>query len=306
MIPDDAPVPMTSRRADPRSLKLLEVNARFMPKETYDRLVANIRRDGACSQSVLVYAPEDVDPVPEPVVLSGNHRVQASIEAEVFDVPTEWIDREISRARQIALQLSHNAISGEDDPATLRALYDQLDVEMRDYSGLDDRDLGLLDDPDLAGLSEANLEFATVALVFLPSELERARELLGEARKLISPQVMWTARLEQYEQVLDTLQTAHSAWNVGNVATALSLVLNVFESALTGEVQEAWFDPAEALPKRGGEAPLETLFGSRVIRTDAGAVVARALRKAVASGDCEQGQEVRMLELWAAEYLAGN
>lgn len=40
---------------DPKSLKLLEVNARFMRHEEFQRLVANIKQDGQLMQ---VYLPE--------------------------------------------------------------------------------------------------------------------------------------------------------------------------------------------------------------------------------------------------------
>jgi ParB/Sulfiredoxin domain len=169
--------------ADPRGLTLLEVNARFMRKEQYDRLVANIRRDGCLTSVPLVWHDTAEQRL---VVLSGNHRVQAAIDADLDEIPVMVVDEPLSRERQIALQLSHNAIAGEDDPATLKQLYDELDdVDWRTYSGLDDKQLGLLAEVNLEGLSEANLDFATIQLVFLPAELEAAKAALDEACALV-------------------------------------------------------------------------------------------------------------------------
>ena len=52
---DDAPLNLRRETVDPRTLTLIDVNARFMRKETFDRLVANVRRDGALTSTPLVW-----------------------------------------------------------------------------------------------------------------------------------------------------------------------------------------------------------------------------------------------------------
>ncbi|MGD9932714.1 MAG: ParB N-terminal domain-containing protein [Dehalococcoidia bacterium] len=96
---------------DPREIVLLELNARYMNPETFRRLVENVKRD-----SVLTQLPFCVREQGRLKVLSGNHRVQAAIEAGLERIEVLVSKTELSPARQRAIQLSHNAIAGEDDP----------------------------------------------------------------------------------------------------------------------------------------------------------------------------------------------
>jgi hypothetical protein len=167
------------------------------------------------------------------IVLSGNHRTMAAIEAGLTSIGWVEITEPLPRQRQIALQLSHNAIAGQDDPAILKELYDELEaVEWRQYSGLDDKALDLLEKVDVTGLGEANLDFATVQIVFLPDDLERAEAAIDAAKATGAADARWTAGLAQYEAVLDAIETSRAAYKIGNVATALGVILTVFEAHL--------------------------------------------------------------------------
>ena len=57
------------QRMDPKELKLVDVNARFMRHETIQRLIANLRADGELTQ--IPFAVKDDDG--SYTVLSGNH-----------------------------------------------------------------------------------------------------------------------------------------------------------------------------------------------------------------------------------------
>ncbi|WP_438491791.1 ParB/Srx family N-terminal domain-containing protein [Streptomyces asiaticus] len=287
---------------DPRELTLLDVNARFMRHEQFQRLVANIRADGALTSTPLVWNDAASG---RRIVLSGNHRTKAALEAGLERIWWMEITEPLPRQRQIALQLAHNAITGEDDPATLKALYEELeDVSMRLYSGLDDKTLDLLEEVGVPSLAEANLDFATVQIVFLPEEKEAAEKALEAARKAASADARWLARIEQYESVLDTLDTAKGAHNIGNVAATFAIILAVVERHL-GELAEGWYDPDEQTATRKGTAPIETVLATRTMPADAAAVVQRAIDQMEREGDIEAGQRWRALELWAADYLAG-
>jgi hypothetical protein len=301
-----------NRHVEPRrlaDLRLLEANARYMTHEQYARLVANIREDGALTSVPLVYPhygrveyqelPAGVDEV-----LSGNHRVQAAIEALGPDTVSDCmiIDGPLTRARRIAVQISHNSITGQDDPATLRKLYDELDrLGDREYSGLDDKQLELLDQVDLDSLSEANLEFLTVAVTFLPGELDHAASLLQQATDIARADQRWLAGLEQYDKVLEALATAQGSHNVSNTATALAVILGVFEAHLP-DLRDGWYDPDAGLPTRNGTVPTEVLFGRRV-PTEAAAVIQQALDRMI--GREEASSPWQAIERWAADYLAG-
>ncbi len=289
-------------RRNPKTLTLLDVNARFMTKEQYDALVSNIARDGALTSLPLVWADRDTE---REIVLSGNHRTRASIEAGLDEIDVMLIDQPLSRQQQVAIQLSHNSIAGEDDPDTLAMLYQELDdIDWRSYSGLDDKVLDLLDDPTAVPFAEANLTYQTVQLVFLPPEKEVAEQALFEVKKLHGISDMWLAGLPQYEPVLAALETVRGSYSIGNVATALGIVLAVFENHLD-ELADGWADK-DGEPRRKKDVPMETVFGARMVPSDAAAVILRALKTAQKNGDMtEDTKPWRFMELLAADYLAG-
>ncbi|MGW4007943.1 ParB N-terminal domain-containing protein [Streptomyces sp. NPDC004763] len=288
-------------RRDPRTLTPLEVNARYMRKEEWDRLVENIRRDGCLTSTPLLYSGGEYDEGRE-LILSGNHRTKAAAEAGIEEIDCMLIEEHLTRQQLVAIQLSHNAIAGQDDPATLKQLYEELDdVDWRAYSGLDDEQLQLLAEVSPEGLSEANLDFATVSLIFLPAELEAAREAFDQAR--LGQNESWLAARADYMQTLDTLASTHAAHKVGNVATALHAILAIVERHLD-ELQEGYTAPnGEHL--HSGHVGLETVLGARTLPAPAAVTLNKAIAAAEGRGDIEQGQGWRLLERLAGEYLSG-
>ncbi|MGC5004799.1 ParB N-terminal domain-containing protein [Streptomyces sp. DT203] len=289
-------------RRNPADLQLLPVNARFFRKEEYDRLVENVRRDGCLTSVPLVYSGGEYEEGRE-LVLSGNHRTMAAVDAGVDAIDVMLIEEHLDEQQLIAIQLSHNSIAGEDDPATLKQLYEQLDdVDWRAYSGLDDEQLQLLAEVSPEGLSEANLDFATVSLVFLPLELEAAREAFDQAR--LGQDASWLAARADYEQTLDTLASTHAAHKVGNVATALHAILTIVENHLT-DLQAGYQSP-DGTPLHSGTVGLETVLGARTLPAPAAVTINKAISAAEGRGEIEQGQGWRLLERLAGEYLSGD
>ncbi len=164
-----------------------------MPHEQFVRLVENLERDGALTSVPFAWKSRG-----KYLVLSGNHRVKAAIEAGIEHAFVMLCDDPMPKDRRVALQLAHNAIAGEDDIATLKALYDGVeDIDWRVYAGLDDKTLELLDKVEPGSLSEANLDFQTVTLTFLPTEQARAEEAWEAARtELQGSTAAWLARLD--------------------------------------------------------------------------------------------------------------
>ncbi|OLT26525.1 hypothetical protein BJF83_20790 [Nocardiopsis sp. CNR-923] len=286
-------------RRDPSALTRLEVNAHFQRKEEFDQLVENIRADGCLTSVPLVYGGGDYAEGAE-LILSGNHRCDAAVVAGLTEIDVLLISETLTRDELIAKQLSHNAITGDDDPATLVQLYNSIeDVDWRTYAGLDDAQLALLDEVNLEGLSEANLDFATVSLVFLPPELERAREALDLARA--GANATWLAAYSDYEPVLDALTSTQNAHNVGNVATALGIILAVFEAHI-GDLQDGYLDP-QGDHVHTKQVGWETVFGSRTLPAEDAAVIIRALKQARKNGSIPDDRPWQMMTDLARAYV---
>jgi len=276
---------------DPHKIRLLEVNARYMRNETYTRLRENVAADGVLTQIPFGWRLHD-DATQQPIagedgeefiyqVLSGNHRVRAAIDDGLDVIDFQITDDYLPPDRRKAIQLSHNAIAGEDDPAVLKLLYEGItDVGLKLYSGLDDKTLKLLDEVSAAGLSEANLQFQTISLVFLPEEREAVEAAFAAAKKLIPGSAgVWLARFSEYDRLLDAIEAASMAAGVKNTATALLIVLEIFSRHMTDlTVQFLDGETGDAADKKR-RVPLTAIFGNGGIPADLAAKLTRRVQK---------------------------
>ena len=286
------PISTRIERRAPEGLKLLDLNARYMRHETFARLVDNIRTDGGLTgntpfawlvhddttQQPLGKEGENYEPIYE--VLSGNHRVKASIAAGLTEIDICLTDDYLPPDRRAAIQLSHNAISGEDDPATLKTIYEGIsDTEMRIYSGLDDKTLKLLDEVTVAPMSEAALTFQTVSMTFLPDEAAIVQEAFDQARKQAAgAKGHWLARWSDYDRTMDALEMASQAYGVKNTATALMIVMDVFSRHLT-DLSEGYITADEQPRQKGQRVPIQTVLGRQDIPSGTAAKLRKALNK---------------------------
>lgn len=290
-------IPTRIVRMDPRALKLLELNARFMRHETYQRLVENIRRDGKLTSvpfAALVDGRYEV--------LSGNHRVKAAIDAGLAEIDVMVTDAPLTRQQRVAIQLSHNAIVGEDDPATLRRLYDELDVDWKVYSGLDDKTLQLIQEVQPGSLSEAGLEFQTLSLVFLPDELDRVKAAFERAKALAAgARAIWLAPFRAYDRFLDTLDLAASAHGISNMATSMMTLVAIVE-AHAGDLTAGWLDE-QGNPTHDADVPLATVLGNPNIPAATAAALRKAIDRMVSRGEVPAGRRWQAFDRLVARYM---
>lgn len=287
----------------PQELKLLEVNARYMRHETFQQLVTNIKRDGKLTQLPFAMLDEDG----KYKVLSGNHRVKASMEAGLKEIEVIVTDDYLPHDRQMAIQLSHNAISGEDDPSILKELYESIDdIDMRMYAGLDDKTLELLEKVQPESLSEANLEFQQLTFVFLPDELEKVKEVFNEAKSFIASGTneAWLSRWKEYDAFMESLEMTSASYNIKNATTALLAILNVFQRHIE-ELQDGYLDEeGEAI--HNNWVPLQTLLGTDKIPAKSASIIHRALEKMMSEGDITNQNKWQAFEYLSADYLSGE
>ncbi len=239
-------------------------------------------------------------------VLSGNHRVRAAIDAGLESIECMVTDQPLSRSQQVAIQLSHNSLAGEDNLSVLKQLYEEIeDIDLRAYAGLDDKTLELLDEVKVPAMSEASLEYQVVPLIFLPPEVERVRDAFERARKLVSEDEAWLARFEDYDALLDGLAAASSAYAVSNVATGLAVVLGVFERHIE-DLAEGWYDDEGDQPLHKKWVPLASVFGTYDIPAEAAQVVRKAVLRMRDKGEVASKSLWQAVEFWASDYLSGT
>ena len=277
---------------DPKTLKLLEVNARFMRHEEFQRLVANVKQDGQLTSAP--FAARNPDGTYE--VLSGNHRVQAAIAAGLETIPCIITDDELSKEQRIA-------IVGQDDPDTLKKLYDEIfDIDLKEYSGLDDKTLGLLDKAASQAMTEANLEYQVLSVVYLPDELKDAQRIIDKAKDAVkNSAAVWLAKDSEYDRWLDAQETVSSAYNVKNVSAAIKIILDVFERNLT-QLSEGW-DGEDSKHDNSTWVPLSTVLGRTKVPAGGAKTIKKALDKMVGSGEITSKNLYEGLVKLCADYI---
>jgi hypothetical protein len=186
----------------------------------FAQLVANVKRDKALSSAPLVYAERGSSAKPK--ALSGNHRVLAARAAGLPRILCLVVDDPKSAEEQIAIQLSHNAISGADDLQELKRLYEEVrDIELKSYSGLDEDTIKQLNSIKFDPVSEPRLQFKTVSFLFLPSELVEIEALGSLADKILKDKDSYAFQLRDYAEFFNMLATAKEKLDIRNSAVAI-------------------------------------------------------------------------------------
>lgn len=294
---EEAGQPFKLAVVDIEELSLLEKNARYMTNEQFNRLVSNIKQDGGLSSVPFCYKEGD-----RYKVLSGNHRVMAAREAGLKQVLIMYTDKKMTKVEQIAVQLSHNAIVGQDDPAILKELWDEInDVDLKVYSGLDDKILDEIKKISIEPLSEVKLDYRTLSFLFLPSEIERVKEVIQEAVELCGGDEIYAAHIEEFDRMLAAMSKTNAAYNIKNAATSLMIILDVFENHLT-DLAEGWTERETSTREW---VPLASIIGTENIPVEAAQIIQKAVQKMMDRGEITKKNLWQAIEYWAADYLGG-
>jgi hypothetical protein len=220
-------------RAKLADLKLLDKNARFMKGTVFARLVENIQRDGCLTSLPLVHREGAAL-----VVISGNHRVSAAIKAGVEECDVLEITSPLTRQQFVALQLSHNAIAGQDDPSILRQLYDELDFGWKQYSGVTD-DLFDLNELDRSVLRVEQPFYEELHISFLPPDAAIVRAWLDAAAASPVARERAVGQLADFDAFFDALLKVKHVKGVHNTAVALRMMADLARKALDAEEADA-------------------------------------------------------------------
>jgi hypothetical protein len=278
-------------------LALLDKNARFMPHEMFKNLVDNIKRDqGLSSVPFCWYDGEKYH------VLSGNHRVKGARAAGLTQILILYDDRPITRQEFIARQLSHNALSGKDDMAILAELWREIeDVGLKYYAGLDDKTLEQLADASLASLAEARLDFRALTFLFLPEEVDRLKAAFQKASETTVADDALATRLADFERAIDALDKVKASFDVKNAATALLLVLDVFERHYE-DLEDGWVDTKAEKPKHPGPVPLASVLETDKVPAKFALVLKQLRDGMLRMGDIDKKEPWRVLERLVERY----
>lgn len=280
---------------NPKDIKLLEVNARYMKHEEFNKLVNNIKRDKALTSVPFCCLDKDG----KWLVLSGNHRVQAAIEAGLEEIQVMVTKDNLSKSQKIGIQISHNSIAGQDDMAILKDLYEAIDdFEYKEYCGLDDKTLELMEQVGKEGLSAFSFEYQVLNLMFLPNEIAEITRIIKEAKKEIGQNKTLIARYEDYDRFLDSMNEISAAKNIRNTATVFKAMLDIVDKH-KDELKEYWINDET----RKDYIPISQIFGRDTITVQDARVISKAVDKMIDKRELDKKDKGKAMLLLAERYL---
>ena len=223
---------------NPKEVIPLKKNARYMLKQQFDQLVENLRKDQRLESVPLCYEM----PNGRIQVLSGNHRVKAAVSAGIQRILVLVICEEMTVGKKRAKQLSHNAISGQDDIQILADIWIEMnDLQDKLYSGLDSETIKEIEKFSFEGFGAQAIRTEQVTFWFLPEEVERLDELIEDCALKLQGDV-YMAPLKAYDKLWQAIVNVKKHLEIKNTAVALMILIDRLEkssSTLEEEVRQA-------------------------------------------------------------------
>ncbi|MFH0351043.1 MAG: ParB N-terminal domain-containing protein [Chromatiales bacterium] len=198
-------------------------NARSMNHAVFNRLVGNVRRDGLLTSTPLLGRMQGDARL---YVLSGNHRVAAAIEAGIEEADCMEIVEPLAGDQFTAIQLSHNAIEGEDDIVILQDLYVTLNLELKEYSGLTDEDL-TTGDLKVFAITGGQPLYIEYVFGFLADDAKAVEQFLISAARWGKKRTpVYLAPYQEFTRFFEAIVRVKEMTGVTNSAMAMSMLID--------------------------------------------------------------------------------
>lgn len=220
--------------------ELLTNNARYMTKEQLNRLTENVKGDGFLSQLPFGILQENG----KYKIISGNHRVKSAIKAKLPKILILFGTADVfDEQKQLAMQLSHNAISGQDDLSILRDLYASLDdLTLKAYSGVDEKALFDYKSLDFSGISEQDIALNEVNFMFCDANKEYVNKILDHLdEKGVDPEIdaLVIGNIDHFVEVMTAVKKRLNIKNRSVAMLAMCRICQAYLDATTGDEQPA-------------------------------------------------------------------
>jgi hypothetical protein len=137
------------------------------------------------------------------------------------------------REEQVAIQLSHNAIEGRDDPVILKELWDEIEqIDLKIYAGPDSEIIKELNKTEFLSIVEARPDFKQVNLLFLPEETDQIRQILEDIDMICSGDQNYLLSRTRFNDVFRLLVEVKEKYNIINNPTAFMKIVELARERL--------------------------------------------------------------------------
>lgn len=270
-------------------LREQDINARVMEDGKFKQLVNNIKKRGMVeSLPFCAYTSKGIE------IVSGHHRVKASREAGIKQLPVLLDISGLNRSQIAAKQLAHNAISGIDDQNTLREIAKIItDVDDMLESAID-KDIFKEQKAEIDRFATpaVDIEWKTVQFTFLNHQMKNLNKLI---EKTADADYEGVIELEQFKPFVDALQKTQKFQDVKAVGTAVYLMVKAALEKLGDQEDE---DIEWVL--------LTKIFGSSAIPKEVSDVISKAVKLMEKKGEINAKKKWEAIAVWAGKYLEEN
>jgi hypothetical protein len=204
-----------------------EKNARYMTKDQLNRLTDNIRQDGFLSQLPFGIRQNDN----KYLILSGSHRIKAAVKAKQRRVLILFgLEADFDINRSLSLQLSHNAVVGQDDPFILRDIYSEIDDLMsKEYTGIIEEMLRSIEPIELATLTQPDIPLHELRFVFCQADREYVQQILDQLERQGTNKKEDAVVIGDFDRFVDALTLVKKHVNIQDRSIALPRMCQICE-----------------------------------------------------------------------------
>ena len=270
-------------------LREQDINARVMDDGKFKQLVNNIKKRGQVeSLPFCALTSKGIE------IISGHHRVKASREAGIKQLPVLLDVSGLNRSQIAAKQLAHNAIAGIDDQNTLREIAKIItDVDDMLESAID-KDIFKEQTAVIEKLATpaVDIEWKTVQFTFLNHQMKDLNKLI---EKTADADYEGVVELEQFKPFVDALQKTQKFQDVKAVGTAVYLMIKAALESI-GEHEEEEIE----------WVLLTKIFGSSAIPKEISDVIGKAVKLMESKGEINSKKKWEAIAVWAERYLEEN
>ncbi len=212
---------------NPKQLKPQSKNARYMMPQKFKILVQNIADAGNLESVPLVIKKNDTYHI-----VSGHHRVEAAIEANIKDIVVLLLPENTTKDEKVSKQLSHNSLSGIDDELILSELFDSIKtIELKIAAGLNDKVYKINYD----ALSFKVGEYKEFTVLFMPEDEQYADEVMEkivEKTSIKSSSALRLTSINYWDKFAELIRQIKKCENVKSNGIAFLRMLEIAEKEI--------------------------------------------------------------------------
>ena len=274
-------------KVDLNELREQDLNARVMDKKMFERLSANIAKDGRLES--LPFCAKTDNGIE---IVSGYHRVRAARTAGLLEIFTIVDVTGLSRDKIASKQLSHNSIQGEDNEQIVKEIYRQIEDAEAKLSAFIDEDLDIELDKVKTSDIIFDLELKTVMINFLLYE----KEVFDRAANLINGKYdeVYVAEKGAIKPFESALKRIGKEYDIRAMGTSLEKMAEITLEHLGEEVEE------------DEKVALRDIFGTAYIPREMAEIVKEAIEKCKKENDVENKDRWQTAVIMAQRYIGGD